>query len=353
MYLILENTSLIGSRIPQLDVIRCFATIQVVLFHLCASEAVFSNALALWGREGVGLFFAISGAGLINRYYHNIDYKAYYKKRFVSLYIPFWIGYIAVFMRNYFINGFHFPWEINGLSKKYMLLSVFGVDCFASTLGIPNFALIGEWFLAVILFIYMIFPLWRLLFKNFPTFTVSLFLVLRVIISIKNPFPQLAVCFNPITALSNFTIGAYLIYWYSKKPIKLKRTGSIIALAISVCFIILGKFFALKKGMPDIGEQFATFGVLTILIIATPLIYKYAKKFVTFICGISYEVFLMHHVVIYALTPAVHNNFTAANAVVGYVYILALILLYSYALKKVTSPIMNCLLKNRKDKNRK
>jgi peptidoglycan/LPS O-acetylase OafA/YrhL len=336
-----DKRNLINSNIPEIDVIRCIATIQIVLFHMCVAEPPFANALVLWGREGVGLFFVISAAGLINRYYYQFDYKSYYKKRFISLYIPFWIAYIAIFTRNYFVNSFHFPWEINGLSPKYMLLSAFGVDCFSGVVGVPNFGLIGEWFLAVIIFIYLIFPLWRKLFIKAPEIVVLLFLVLRVIICFKNPVPQLPVCFNPITALSNFSIGAYLLYLLSKRKLSRNLMSDVIVFAISVLFIALGKYLTLKMGQADIGEIFATLGLLFILIIISPIIIKFANRFVKFVCNISYEIFLVHHVVIYATTAIVHNNFTFFNALVGYGYILSVILLFAYILKKITDPIIS------------
>lgn len=335
--------SLIDSKIPVIDVIRCVATIQIVLFHMCVSEAPFANALVLWGREGVGLFFAISAAGLVNRYYYKFDCKAYYKKRFVSIFIPFWIAYAAVFLRNYFISGFHFPWEFNGISKKYMLLSLLGVDCFAGAIGIPNFALIGEWFLAVILFIYLIFPLWRKLFIKLPELTVILFLIARILICMHNPVPQLAVCFNPITALSNFSIGAYLLLFLSKNHISRSKTLKMVVAGASVAMIALGKYLTLQRGQPDIGEIFATVGLLLILMIVSPFVTKYANKFVKFICERSYEIFLVHHVVIYATTTVVHNNFTVSNAIVGYGYILAVILMFACALKRVSNPVIRFL----------
>lgn len=341
----MNKRNLINSNMPEIDVIRCIATIQIVLFHMCVAEPIFSNTMVLWGREGVGLFFAISAAGLINRYYYQFDCKSYYKKRFISLYIPFWIAYFAIFMRNYFVNGFHFPWEFSGISQKYMLLSVLGVDCFSGVVGVPNFGLIGEWFLAVIIFIYLIFPLWRKLFIKSPELMVIFFLLLRVVICFKNPLPLLPVCFNPITALSNFSIGAYLLFFLSKRNLPKNISFNALIILISVLFIVFGKYLTLHKGQPDLGEIFATLGLLFILIIISPIIIQFANRFIKFICNISYEIFLVHHVVIYATTSIVHNNFSFCNVLVGYGYILSVILLFAYILKKITEPIMNYLMK--------
>lgn len=343
----MEKKSLIEAKIPAIDVIRCVATIQIVLFHMCVSEEPFANALVLWGREGVGLFFAISAAGLINRYYYEFNCKSYFKKRFVSLYVPFWIAYAAIFIRNYFANSFHFPWEFSGISKKYMVLSLLGVDGFAGALGIPNFALIGEWFLGVIILIYLLFPVWRKLFIKFPEFTVIIILGARVLICLKNPIPQLPVCFNPITALSNFSIGAYLLLFHSKEYIKRSKTLNVTVPCLSVALIMMGKYLTLQCGQADIGEIFATVGLLFILLVIAPAVMKYASKFVKSICSISYEIFLVHHVVIYATTTVVHNNFTVANAVVGYGYILSVILLFACALKRISTPIKKALLNSK------
>lgn len=322
-------------EIPFLSVIRCFSTFQIVLFHLIC-EVPFSNEyVLLWGREGVGLFFAISGAGLINRYYHDWNYKKFFRKRFIGIYIPFWIAYFAVFVWKYFWN--HFTWN-NGVPFINFILSVLGIDGFVANFGVPTFYLIGEWYLGVLLFLYLLFPLWRKLFLKSPHVTVGVFLVLRILISIKNPFMYIPVCFNPITALSNFSFGAYVIYLMSKnnKPEMQKYLfRSKTVFLCSLFLICIGSYLGHKYNYQDFGEIFATVGLLFFYIIITPKVNHVLGKCIGKVCFVSYEVFLIHHVIIYAMAPVISANYSYVHLILGGIIIVSTIFLLAALLKNV------------------
>jgi peptidoglycan/LPS O-acetylase OafA/YrhL len=153
-------------KIHFLDFIRCMATIQIVLFHYVCATQLPNKYVLLWGREGVALFFMISGCGLVNKYYYNLSVLDFYKRRFLGIIIPFWVAYIGAFIWKYFGNGFHTVF--NQIPIENGIYTLIGVDGFLSVCGIPTFYLIGEWYMGALMIVYLFFPLWIYVFKRHP-----------------------------------------------------------------------------------------------------------------------------------------------------------------------------------------
>ena len=108
-------------RIFYLDFIRAFATIVIILTHFNAmylylpvptpEKAVITTKVAniYIGSFGVTLFFIISGAALMYVYDNECKLKSFYKKRFITIYPMFWIGYTLAFLYRFYINrGMYF-----------------------------------------------------------------------------------------------------------------------------------------------------------------------------------------------------------------------------------------------------
>ena len=104
-------------RLFFLDFIRAFATVIIVLTHYNAlfaynvnhpEKAVISlNVFNIYiGAFGVSLFLIISGAALMHVYgdREKIDWKAFFFKRFKTIFPLFWIAYALVFCINTYIK---------------------------------------------------------------------------------------------------------------------------------------------------------------------------------------------------------------------------------------------------------
>ncbi len=154
-----------NKRIFAFDFIRVLAMIMIVVFHYNAYCIDFSvqsapvlfiqYANGTMGHIGVSLFFILSGASLMYSYGRKLELKTYFKKRFLSIYPLYWITYAAFFTHFYIIN--RFPMQI---SRKTLLLTLFGMDGYLYY-KIPNYYLVGEWFVGCIVILYLLFPLLR------------------------------------------------------------------------------------------------------------------------------------------------------------------------------------------------
>ena len=184
-------------RLFYLDFIRVVAMMLVVIYHFFKHFDISFNISAFnplklefihlnLGFLGVTLFFIISGASLMYNYSEKIDYKRYFKRRFKSIYPMFWIAYTVAFLYNFIANG-----NIDDtIPRSRLILSFLGIDGYFQYLA-PNFYILGEWFLGAIIFIYIIFPLYRKLLKKNKTLTLIV-LIFHCILSIYilqfNPF---------------------------------------------------------------------------------------------------------------------------------------------------------------------
>ena len=161
-----------NKRIFSFDFIRVFAMVMIVVFHYnvyCIDTEIESGfilflryANGTMGHIGVSLFFILSGASLMYAYGEKLELKDYFKKRFLSIYPLYWIVYAAFFTHFYIINRLPMVH-----SRKTLALSVLGMDGYLNYL-IPNYYLVGEWFVGCIIFIYLIFPLLRRLVLKRP-----------------------------------------------------------------------------------------------------------------------------------------------------------------------------------------
>lgn len=329
------NRKIYNKKIPFIDLTRFIATFMIVLFHYICAIPLSNNYVLMWGRVGVGLFFMISGAGLINEYYYQLDVRKFYLKRIKSIFIPFWIAYICTWILRWFYNGFA---PVFNLDKKYMILSIIGMDGYVANFGVPTFYLLGEWFLGAIIILYLIFPIWRKVFISFPIMTTIFIFCVRFIFIYKNIFP-IPVCFNLFTALSYFSLGALGVYESGIKEIQIKKDKML--LCVSACSIVLGWIVGHVYNKQDIGELFCVLGIVFYIYkISLLCVDKKIWKIIIGVCGISYEIFLVHHNIIYNMCPIISNNFTNFSMIIGGIIVYSVILIVAYILKVIVEKVM-------------
>lgn len=159
-------------RIYYLDLIKIIAVLSVFVCHF--SRSLESNQVGYslkilpdyvfqvyLGGFGVSLFFIISGAALMYVYDEKLELITYYKKRFLGIYPMFWMAFAITFAISLFRNG-----SINPEVPKWKILyTILGIDGNALWWG-PNFYQVGEWFLSVIVCLYIVFPLLRWAIKK-------------------------------------------------------------------------------------------------------------------------------------------------------------------------------------------
>ena len=152
-------------RIFYLDFIRALATLLIILTHYNALfiynvNRPFAAVISLKvgniyiGALGVSLFLIISGAAMMYVYGNQdkINWKKFYSKRFITIFPMFWLAYLVV--------GFFTFFEQKGINaaipRKNFIFTVLGFDTYLANFGVKTFSLVGEWFLGLIILIYLL-----------------------------------------------------------------------------------------------------------------------------------------------------------------------------------------------------
>lgn len=163
------------------DVIRIISAFFVASIHfssiyisygLTGLSSIFlaDNTIHL-GTLSVTLFFVLSGA-VLYRNNRNTPVLSFYKKRWLGIFPLFYFCYIPL---RIFIcinqKSIFF-----GLNPAKYLLTLFGLDGYFYFLS-DNYYLIGEWFLGILLFLYLIFPLLRKIPEKFALLTAGVLFI--------------------------------------------------------------------------------------------------------------------------------------------------------------------------------
>ena len=288
-------------RIFYIDFIKVISTILILVYHFYEYLDRFNvngidrifyytingtehGAVAL---NGLAAFFIVSGVALMYKYSEKINYKEYAFKRFKSIFPMFWITYILVYLYDFFITK-----KNQVLPIHKFLLTIVGVDGYFLYLS-PNFYKVGEWFLGAIIFLYIVFPLFRKLIKKgkkIATIVVILLAIASALILTYYPF-TINYKRNMVICIFLFVFGIY--FWEYIKEIKWYQ--ALISLVIYIVFRTINFTFLDAKFQIYIPAVVSFF------------IFVYISKFITnrnikkvfeILSKYSYAIFLVHTFVI-------------------------------------------------------
>lgn len=324
------------------DIIRFFSTIVIVSFHYSMQlyqieYSGMKNYLGSFKNGGFGifavaLFFCLSGATLIKNN-REISVGGFYKKRFESIYPLFWINYIPLFLiksiMEHKINWGGDYWKI--------IFSVLGIDGYIQEI-IPNYYLIGEWFLGAIIIIYIIYPFHLFCYKKSCLITTFVITMTFIMNELWNVFPMSETRTIPY-CLFYFNLG-FLFEDYKEKLLKLPFiliSLMIIFVYLYIKFSFLNNFQAIKY-TPLI---FASFLLLySLKRISCP---ECIQRLICLISKLSYLFFLIHHVVIIFFTKLllryIHNSAIVLFVLFLIIFITSLCIFNTY--KYIKSNIIN------------
>lgn len=243
-----------------------------------------------------GLFVLISGATIaFNK--RDESLCEFYKKRFTRVLIPFYIVYIIYFIIKVISLK---TLSIYGEVPKWrFIFTIFGMDEYISANGIRTFSLgIGEWFLGCIILCYLAFPLLYNAHKKnkILTFIVMTAYFLYINFNYGRYGFAIASHMNFFCQIYNFYLGILLI----DKNVINKFNKSLLFITIPVVL-----FFYLYNVMLLIPDNIKTTIVIVSLFITfyefESEIQKsdFLKKIINFFNKISFEIFLVHHSIIY------------------------------------------------------
>lgn len=296
------------------------------------------------GMVACGLFVMISGATLsINNREEGL--VSFYKKRLTRVLIPFYIAYLIYFAIK--VLTFKTIFLFNNVPKWRFVFTLFGIDEYLSANGIRTFSLgVGEWFLGCIILCYFAYPILAKLHKLNKYVTFAVMTAYFVFINLNyNKFGFVIPSYmNFLCQIYNFYLGIVLID--ENILSKLKKYLLIICIPIIL-------FFYFYKNTIFIPDNFKT--TITLLpificfynienIITTS---EFVKKSIMYFNKISFEVFLVHHFVIYQVDYMLgYKRLRGYEAAFVILFDLAMTIILAIIVEKLSSKVYRFMKKS-------
>lgn len=330
-------------RLFYLDFVRAAATMLIVLTHFNAiylytspqmpEKAVLTLTVSnvYIGDLGVSLFLIISGAALMYVYEQECRLKTFYKKRFLNIYPMFWLGYLCVFLVEFYRNQ-----GLNPDIPRYKILySILGMDAYMSAFGDVNFSMVGEWFLGFIILFYLIFPALRKWMLVHPVSLAAAALVCyAVCLFFRNPHNAVLL---PVL-LPRILFGMFFV----KAKRKVGWRTALLSLAV-----VVGNSFLPWEIDGTLQATYVGIAVFLILVyLADYLSWKPFREICACICKYSYAIFIIHHVVINYMVRSVNlYELTRLYSYLLFLCCCGMIFVAAFVLQKTHDKIMGFFLR--------
>ena len=278
------------NRILGVDFLRAFCAIGIIFFHFaCYGGGNGNFANGEWGHIFISIFFIISG-GMLYRNYPQIEsIGKFYYRRIKAIYPSFYIAFGVFFLRNV-IRSKHFFYK-NNTSPFSIVLTLLGVDGYFSY-AIPNYYILGEWFLGAIIMLYVLYPFNRYWFERNPVGTLLVSTLLFVTVYFYNVF-DVSKMRNLFTCNFCFMIGMALLRYQ-----KILRSKILFGIAVGVTVLLLTVYINMDNNL--LLELFFSLCLFIALFNIGQWLMNISifMKTVLFISGISYQIFLLQNIII-------------------------------------------------------
>lgn len=275
-----------------LDVIRVLAIWMIVNFHFAClmnqtqwGICIFKNGE--WGCVGTTMFFMLSGYALHMKYKEVGDLKTFYKKRFLSIFPMFYLVFLLVWIYTAYVSGNIFY----GGDVYRLLYTLIGFDGYLTFWGISTYYQgVGEWFTAVIVMIYILYPVMNWVFRK-AKWPGTLFLAGLYMWNVfADPFAPLPVDANLITGMAMFWLGMLLEQYGSCLKARINMLPAYVFAGLWLIFVKLPGPTLLWKNLLGI----LVFVVLY-LAFSKVTLKEAIKRPLKYLSSISFAVYLTHH----------------------------------------------------------
>lgn len=344
------------NRIKYFDLLRVICFILIIYYHMIAQLPV--NGICsygdIWpfvanenmqiGTFAVAVFFMLSGASLMHTTRDGIKVGSFYLKRYVRLLIPFYVVtflyYIANAIRVRDFAGVY----VGGIPVWRWIFTILGMDEWVSMHGIVTFSRgIGEWFLGVLVILSLLFPMFRyLMLKNTKVFMVIATILYLLVIYNYNS-EVLIYMSLPVKAY-DFILGMWFaLYWK-----QVSRVWKYIALVIVALFLFCPVPIVMNEALKILILGFA---ILIAFSLLEETLQKRNLRVTAWLSKYSYELFLVHHLVIYAVTPYQPGETFGIKEIV-WLFTKELIVIFAIAIvvKTISDRIIGLILRKGKAK---
>ena len=327
------------------DFIRAFSTILILTFHFYTTMCEMSLEIPsiihktigrgslCFGSVGVALFFILSGALKWNNYRLSFSTLKFYKKRFLKLCIPLYIGFIGAILVSYIV----FPDKVLVSNKNGyigIIISFLGLNFDGSLwgkFGLSPIWIIGEWFTSVILVIYILFPVFRWVFKNHRIIGTILIAILYIV-DFKY---QILTNSN---GWFSFTYG-FMCFWIGMLFEEYKNELTIPLIIIDSVIVVI-----YYKINPSNIFGINTLACLIFSILLFALLYqaRIEIKFTKYVTKYSYEIYLVHHRIFLLIMPFwLSNESNKIQILLLFFVLVGLTFLVAEALSRASNGVIN------------
>ncbi len=335
----------VNNRIRYFDLLRVICTAFIIYYHMLVelwvdgispSEKVsvfYSNPNMSLATLGVGVFFMLSGAGLTISSKSEFSIKEFYKKRFITVLVPFYIANLVYYIVELFISDKNWFRDIANWKIIYTAL---GIDEWLKMHEVDVVSTsIGEWFLGALIIIYLLYPVFRYLMNKYPylffTLAASIYIAWIYNCRMQTPPANMTV----IAKAFEFIIGMYIGKYMKTFPKKLMP----VVVPVFVFFATNQWPLGINSALTTTLTAFVFFASLSYL---EPMLAKHECKGLTLLSGFTYYCFLTHHMVIYIITPMMKPHLDGKFSMLG-MFALEIVLMIVFAL--IVKALTNLLIK--------
>jgi peptidoglycan/LPS O-acetylase OafA/YrhL len=338
----------IGQLFPvsQSQELKGLAILFIVFSHVgyfLVTDHRFLFPLTIMAGVGVDLFLFLSGMGLTaSALKKPLSILNFYKKNLLKLFVPFWISLVLFFSLDFFILKIAYSWQY--IERSFLGLFT-SVDLYRD-LNSPL------WYFTLILFYYLIFPLF--FYKKGPWISAIVIYIISLLILHQSipliswvaPFYALHIIAFPLGILTGWLLyGLYpqhkidtnKYYIWSKNH--LFKIGYYALIILSAVFICYFSYYFGGQANPN-REQLVS--IITMLAIIFLFLMKKTEFRLLQILGIySYEIYLLHWPILYRY-DFIYKYLPAWLATLFY---LIFFIVIGWLLKKISNLIVNIINK--------
>lgn len=278
-----------------------------------------------FGGVGVALFFILSGTLLIKKYKENLEWKDFYYKKFIRIECAQWIGFITAFALTYCVYSHIINYDFLGILISFLGMNYSGVIW--SDFGIQTVWVIGEWFTAVIIICYALFPLLRSLFNKSKTLGT---IIIGTIFLLNLKF-EILTYGNGWFSITN----GIMCFWCGMLFEEYKSYISKLIIHINYLFIVV---FIYINPPTICGAKYLSCFIFSLALFVALYQIKYSNLLTQYVCKYNYELYLVHHRIYILFLPALLNK--SSNGIqifIASIFMLFLSSLAAQALHKATN----------------
>lgn len=309
------------------------ATLWVLLFHYGKIGIPIIDSLSTLGYGGVDIFLFLSGIGLSFSIKDGV--KSFYIKRILRIFPTYFILIIIDSLLSSHIN----------ISDIFIKTSCIGYYLFWENINY------FEWYVPTILIFYAFFPIWHRLYRNNKLYGYSVILLSLFLTGILAYIGKWSMIYLTITRIPIFFIGGIVGSELNNSNKNVENTKynilmpAISTLTLLFTYIMVNKFSwntLWITGLLWIPFIIITPGLCILLSYIFNKVGKTICKIFKFIGNLSFEVYLVHIIVLNHYRDMFNNNLLGKQ--ISFILFCFLIILISYILKSIYKPVHNRLL---------